>query len=97
MSTSFKFSDDLESATSRTTTLVPGMPILAPVVSRTGPRHHRTISGSRRLERIPSLQLPAPVAPRARLPGEFRTLSFVSTFSAPVVLTSPDSRRVPLG
>ncbi|GAA5964922.1 hypothetical protein JCM8115_007078 [Rhodotorula mucilaginosa] len=75
MSTSFKFSDDLESATSRATTIVPAMPILAPVESRAGPRHQRTISGSRRLERIPSIQLPAPVAPRARLPGEFRTLS----------------------
>lgn len=93
MSTSFKFSDDLESAKSRSTTLVPAMPILAPVASRTGPRHQRTISGSRRLERIPSIQLPAPVAPRARLPGEFRTLSFVATFFAPVVLTAsnPDA------
>ncbi|GAA5873739.1 hypothetical protein JCM3774_000154 [Rhodotorula dairenensis] len=76
MSSTFKFASDLESATSRASTLVPTMPILAPIVSRTGPRHVRTMSGTRRLERIPSIQLPAPVSPRARLPGEFRTLSF---------------------
>ncbi|GAA5977314.1 hypothetical protein JCM10908_004936 [Rhodotorula pacifica] len=75
MSTHFKSSSDLESAPSRATTLITGMPTLAPVTSRVGPRHVRTQSGTRRLERIPSIQLPEPVAPRVRLPGEFRTLS----------------------
>lgn len=76
---------DLESVASRASTLVHNsMPRLAPVTSRINDdyrmgqsRRGQRVSGARRLEQIPSIQLPAPVAPRARLPGEFRTLSYV--------------------